>query len=226
MKTVDELMALADDLAQAHYNLGSCPEPYDSELCDEARAALLTALQEALREPYDQQALELCEACGWKTLIPGDSCLNCARSIDTSQEPVEKSGENVQVQPIVQPLKDYQIVAFGHRIASTYAHRSDPTRHSYGFLNHTLIDFARAIEQAHGIGEVGINGLTEAETSASMSVAGLSKPTGDEAIDLLIEAVEDLMAWQVKNVKVWNNSAYDLVSTRLKRYRAQLKGDV
>ena len=27
--------------------------------------------------PYDQTALELCEVCGWKTLIPGDVCLNC-----------------------------------------------------------------------------------------------------------------------------------------------------
>ena len=47
MKTVDELMALVDDLAQAHYNLGNGPEHYDSERCDEARAALLTALQES-----------------------------------------------------------------------------------------------------------------------------------------------------------------------------------
>ncbi len=30
-------------------------------------------------QPYDQQALELCEVCGWKTLIPGDGCLNCER---------------------------------------------------------------------------------------------------------------------------------------------------
>jgi len=26
---------------------------------------------------YDQTALELCDGCGWKTLIPGDCCLNC-----------------------------------------------------------------------------------------------------------------------------------------------------
>lgn len=28
---------------------------------------------------YDQQALELCEKCGWKTLIPTEGCLNCER---------------------------------------------------------------------------------------------------------------------------------------------------
>ena len=35
-------------------------------------------------EPYDQQALELCDKCGWKTLIPGDGCLNCARNLAIS----------------------------------------------------------------------------------------------------------------------------------------------
>jgi hypothetical protein len=29
--------------------------------------------------PYDQQALELCEVCGWKTMIPTEGCLNCER---------------------------------------------------------------------------------------------------------------------------------------------------
>jgi len=31
------------------------------------------------KEPYDQTALELCEKCGWKAIIPGDGCLVCAR---------------------------------------------------------------------------------------------------------------------------------------------------
>jgi len=33
--------------------------------------------------------------------------------------------------------------------------------------------------------------------------------------DRLREALEDLMAWQVKNVKVWNNSAYDQAAKAL-----------
>lgn len=33
----------------------------------------------ARKAPYDQTALELCETCGWKTLIPGEGCLNCER---------------------------------------------------------------------------------------------------------------------------------------------------
>jgi len=53
--------------------------------------------------------------------------------------------------PVRQPLSDDNIAAIGHRMASTYTHRSDPTSHAYGFVRHTLIAFARAIEAAHGI---------------------------------------------------------------------------
>ena len=41
------------------------------------RAMLAAAPQPP--EHYDQQALDLCMTCGWKTMIPGDCCLNCAR---------------------------------------------------------------------------------------------------------------------------------------------------
>jgi hypothetical protein len=36
------------------------------------------------QEQYDQTALELCEECGWKALIPGDGCLVCARQKPTA----------------------------------------------------------------------------------------------------------------------------------------------
>jgi hypothetical protein len=39
-------------------------------------------------EPYDQTALELCDVCGWKTVIPDEGCLNCKRLAQTEQEPV------------------------------------------------------------------------------------------------------------------------------------------
>ena len=40
------------------------------------------ALRQALAQPeqYDQTTLELCDKCGWKTLIPDDCCLNCERN--------------------------------------------------------------------------------------------------------------------------------------------------
>jgi hypothetical protein len=43
------------------------------------REALEQALEAALKPQYDQQALELCDVCGWKAVIPGDGCLNCRR---------------------------------------------------------------------------------------------------------------------------------------------------
>jgi len=45
------------------------------------------AAADKLQEPYDQTALELCNVCGWKTLIPDDGCLNCERE-QPAQEPV------------------------------------------------------------------------------------------------------------------------------------------
>ncbi len=46
-------------------------------------ADLRTAL--AAPEPYDQQALEPCDKCGWKAVIPGEPCLNCARDALTKE---------------------------------------------------------------------------------------------------------------------------------------------
>ena len=39
-----------------------------------------TAFPQPAQQPYDQTALELCNVCGWKTLIPDDGCLNCERA--------------------------------------------------------------------------------------------------------------------------------------------------
>lgn len=44
------------------------------------------AIEQVSPTHYDQTALELCEVCGWKTLIPGDCCLNCERG-KVEQEP-------------------------------------------------------------------------------------------------------------------------------------------
>jgi hypothetical protein len=54
---------------------------------DKAIARVQEALAQLEQEPYDQTALELCEVCCWKTLIPGDVCLNCERSAQPAQEP-------------------------------------------------------------------------------------------------------------------------------------------
>lgn len=55
--------------------------------------------------------------------------------------------------PIAQALSDDQIESVGHRKAWRYAHSKDPNHSStYTFNRSCLIYFARAIEQAHGIG--------------------------------------------------------------------------
>jgi len=59
-----------------------------SVLCPHHAAKLNATLPaQPVQEPYDQTALELCNVCGWKTLIPDDGCLNCERA-QPAQEPV------------------------------------------------------------------------------------------------------------------------------------------
>jgi hypothetical protein len=43
---------------------------------------MVGTLRQALAQPeqYDQTALELCEKCGWKAIIPDEGCLVCARN--------------------------------------------------------------------------------------------------------------------------------------------------
>lgn len=40
---------------------------------------------------------------------------------------------------------DAEILALAHRKATTYAHRSDPSYHSYAFVPHSMIDFGRSL---------------------------------------------------------------------------------
>lgn len=57
--------------------------------------AVYRAMLAAAPQPpkhYDQQALDLCLTCGWKTLIPGDCCLNCARQKPPAVEQLTMSG--------------------------------------------------------------------------------------------------------------------------------------
>ena len=46
------------------------------------RLKAIAALEAELSKPekYDQTTLELCDKCGWRTLIPDDCCLNCERN--------------------------------------------------------------------------------------------------------------------------------------------------
>jgi len=71
-------------------------------------AELVIAKVQSSEPTYDQQALELCEACGWKTLIPGEGCLNCER------KPAPKMDESPPWWPAVENiLKEYGLQAIG-----------------------------------------------------------------------------------------------------------------
>jgi uncharacterized UPF0160 family protein len=65
-----------------HLSKGESPAITKGELVYE-----IAALRQALAQPeqYDQTALELCEKCGWKAVIPDEGCLVCARN---EHEPV------------------------------------------------------------------------------------------------------------------------------------------
>jgi hypothetical protein len=71
---------------------------------------------------------------------------------NSAQIVVKESLSTQSAQPVREPMTDEQIVEIAHRRATKYTHRSDPESHAYGFVKHTLIDFARAIESARGIG--------------------------------------------------------------------------
>jgi hypothetical protein len=58
------------------------------------------AAADKLQEPYDQTALELCNVCGWKTLIPDDGCLNCERA-QPAQEPLHIVQSNGRHSPLL-----------------------------------------------------------------------------------------------------------------------------
>jgi hypothetical protein len=47
---------------------------------EHAAAREIQALRDRLAQPeYDQAALELCDVCGWKAVVPDECCLNCKR---------------------------------------------------------------------------------------------------------------------------------------------------
>lgn len=76
----------------------------------------------------------------------------------TAQKAADKFGRPLvplytAPQPPRQPLTVETFTKLAHRTATKYTHRSDPSFAGYAFLPHTLEQFVRAIEAAHGITE-------------------------------------------------------------------------
>lgn len=97
-----------------------------------------------------------------------------AQPIDTSPQRVEKTGNGGHipdagkmvrpincgtghcsciecVMPVAEALSDDEITAIAHRKATRYTHAVAPGQVTYGFSVMHLLDFARAVEAAHGI---------------------------------------------------------------------------
>lgn len=133
-------------------------------------------IKPALEQPpgcYDQQALDLCSTCGWKTLIPGDCCLNCARQQSPAlQQPqgemdpvvatvsIEVTGSTTKVDIEWGDLLP-QLPAGSYALYTYPQHQRKPlTRERIKAIQNELSDtvgcsyetMARAVERAHNIG--------------------------------------------------------------------------
>jgi predicted Fe-S protein YdhL (DUF1289 family) len=77
-----ELMQMALDALEN--NIGYLPVA-SGVLRDTNNA--IEALRDRLAQPeYDQTALELCDVCGWKAVVPDEGCLNCKRLAQPERE--------------------------------------------------------------------------------------------------------------------------------------------
>jgi hypothetical protein len=84
---------------------------------------LVRAIEAKLKEkngttppaPYDQTELELCDECGWKTLIPESGCLNCERS--KTKKPL--TDEQI-MEMYNEPRSDAEMIAFARAIEAAH----------------------------------------------------------------------------------------------------------
>lgn len=74
-------------MQQALVALLDLPLEYRVPMQRDAIEALLAEI--AKPEPYDQMAMEPCDVCGWKAIIPGEPCLMCEKNAQMlTPEPV------------------------------------------------------------------------------------------------------------------------------------------
>ena len=121
--------ALAAAVAEPVASVTECEACFTPDVCqlrgtcDHYAAERLRVAAPPQREPYDQTALGLCNACGWKAVGP-DGCLNCAPQRER------------------EPLTHDQVwnndIIMGCNAAG-------------GRSMDALMKFVRAIERAHGI---------------------------------------------------------------------------
>ena len=78
--------------------------------------------------PYDQQAMELCDACGWKAIMPDEPCFVC--------------NMKTEAQKVAVPMTDEQMAEAYYKVTCQSLRSQDKP---FAF------SFCRAIEKHHGI---------------------------------------------------------------------------
>jgi hypothetical protein len=84
--------------------------PTDKELlaafngCEKVIDGLHAVLDLAAPSTYDQQAMDLCNVCGWKGIFPGEDCLVCKMAAPSTRHMEEQpDGTLIEVQPQAAP---------------------------------------------------------------------------------------------------------------------------
>ncbi len=85
-KALRQALAQPEQEPSKQFHEWACAE-HQKIVAESANSTTSVAEPKTLAQPeqYDQTALELCEKCGWKAIIPDDGCLVCAKK---NQKPV------------------------------------------------------------------------------------------------------------------------------------------
>jgi tetratricopeptide (TPR) repeat protein len=110
-------------------------------------------------EPYDQQALELCDKCGWKAVIPGDCCLNCEREKTAVTQQLTDEGGGKHPPPLSDAKK--------HDLATNWFADGWAINAALGLLE----DYDHAIEREAGIQQLTTEPLTHERINELMESA-------------------------------------------------------
>jgi len=72
--------------------------------CEKVIDGLHAVLDLAALSTYDQQAMDLCNVCGWKGIFPGEDCLVCKMAAPSTRHMEEQpDGTLIEVQPQAAP---------------------------------------------------------------------------------------------------------------------------
>ena len=154
MTTLQEAAQKALELFDAQWQ---CSRHYSLEEVQDVAEALRTALAQQ-GEPVAGWKFVPMEATKEMRMAAGSAYLDTHGYADSWIKAVYQAmlaaapaaQPNIQTQ-IVGDISDDEILSIAHRKATRYAHSVAPGQVTYGFSMAHVLDFARAVEAAHGI---------------------------------------------------------------------------